>query len=68
MGNKQKEEKNIFDSLNSIINTAYGLNNKCLTVLNQIKRADELDVSETTKVWLNKNEKFTQMKEKELTT
>ena len=54
MGNKQKEEKNIFDSLNSIINTAYGLNNKCLTVLNQIKRADELDVSETTKDWLNR--------------
>ena len=54
MGNKQKEEKNIFDSLNSIINTAYGLNNKCLTVLEQIKRADELDVSETTKDWLNR--------------
>ena len=64
MGKRQGNQKDIFESLNSIINTTYNLNNKCLTVLDQLKKADDFNISYITKNWLeNKREIYAESRD-----
>lgn len=64
MGKRQGNQKDIFESLNSIINTTYNLNNKCLTVLDQLKKADDFNISYRTKEWLeNKHEIYAETRD-----
>ena len=64
MGKRQGNQKDIFESLNSIINTTYNLNNKCLTVLDQLKKADDFNISYITKNWLeNKHEIYAETRD-----
>ncbi len=64
MGKRQGNQKDIFESLNSIINTTYNLNNKCLTVLDQLKKADDFNISYKTKEWLeNKHEIYAETRD-----
>ena len=64
MGKRQRDQKDVFESLNSIINTTYNLNNKCLTVLDQLKKADDFNISYRTKEWLeNKHEIYAETRD-----
>lgn len=64
MGKRQSNQKDVFESLNSIINITYNLNNKCLTVLDQLKKADDFNISYRTKEWLeNKHEIYAETRD-----
>ena len=64
MGKRQSNQKDVFESLNSIINITYSLNNKCLTVLDQLKKADDFNISYRTKEWLeNKHEIYAETRD-----
>lgn len=64
MGKKQRNQKDVFESLNSIINITYSLNNKCLTILDQLKKADDFNISYITKEWLeNKREIYAESRD-----
>lgn len=64
MGKRQSNQKDVFESLNSIINITYSLNNKCLTILDQLKKADDFNISYITKNWLeNKREIYAESRD-----
>lgn len=64
MGKRQRNQKDVFESLNSIINITYSLNNKCLTILDQLKKADDFNISYITKEWLeNKREIYAESRD-----